>query len=61
MFEETCQAEGAWVEPLCGDKPDTEVRTQDFCGSSLESKVEVGPVSCSDLTLHEFVSEVVTH
>lgn len=51
VFEETCQTEEAWVEPLCGDKPDMEVLTQDFRGNSLKSKVEVGPVSSSDITL----------
>lgn len=51
VFEETCQTEGAWVEPVCGDKPDTEVPTQDFRGNSLKSKVEAGPVSSSDSTL----------
>lgn len=51
VVEETCQAEGAWVEPLCGDKPDVEVLTQDFIGNGLKSKVEVGPVSSSAITL----------
>lgn len=30
--EETCLAEGAWVELLCGDKPDMEVLTRGLCG-----------------------------
>lgn len=51
VVEETCQAEGAWVEPLYGDKSDVEVLAQDFIGNSLKSTVEVGPGSSSDITL----------
>lgn len=54
MVEETCQVEGAWVEPLCGDKPDKEVLTRGLRGHSLMSKLKLAQEGVQILSSYGF-------